>query len=462
VDDTRASLARPESEWSALDRWVNHRFKSVTSPRRLTAIFEDKAASVDPDFHSEWHAEQWATLQELNRELREFNHLKPSLSDSSPFISAMTELGHADAPPTYVLDSGEHTRPLEEVEPGFPASITSSQPDIPELDFSSGRRTALALWLTSPDNPLTARVYVNRIWEQYFGRGIVESVSDFGKAGARPDNPELLDYLAARFMENDWSIKSLHREILLSSVYRQSSLEREEVLTADPQNRLLAVFPVQRLEAEQIRDSLLAASGLLNEEVGGPSVFPPLPNDAETGASTYEGDGYWTVSEEEADHHRRSLYVFTRRSLPYPLLSVFNMASPQQVHSQREVTTTPLQALALANSDLVFEWSRALAGRVLNEAGTKQSEQFDRLYRILYARSPDKFESHALAQFLTQQEQIIRAQLQGGEFAVTLPLGLQKVSLKRDAPPSTDPVRLAAFVDLTHALVAANEFVYRN
>jgi len=451
VDDTRESLAKPESEWSALDRWVNHRFESVTSPRRLTAIFEDKAASVDPEFHSDWHAEQWAELQKLNRELREFSHLKPSLSDSSPFISAMSELGHADAPPTYVLDSGEHTRPLEEVQPGFPAAITSAEPQIQPLSFSSGRRAALAQWLTSPDNPLTARVYVNRIWEQYFGRGIVESVSDFGKAGTRPDNPELLDYLAARLVDNNWSIKSLHREILLSSVYRQSSLEREELLEVDPQNRLLAVFPVQRLEAEQIRDSLLAAAGLLNEEIGGPSVFPPLPKNTDTGGSTYEGDGYWTVSGDEADHHRRSLYVFTRRSLPYPLLSVFNMSSPQQAHSQREVTTTPLQALALANSDLVFEWSQALAGRVLNEARGAEQDPLDRLYQILFARTPDADEKGVLTAFLQEQQKIVEEIRREGDMA--LPAGLQSAG----AHPAAD----AAFVDLVHTVTSSNEFVYR-
>src|SRR5690606_18542534 len=202
--------------------------------------------------------------------------------------------------------------------------------------------------------PLTARVFVNRVWAQYFGRGIVETTSNFGTAGTPPTHPELLDYLADAFVSNGWSVKAVHREILLSRVYRQSSDYREEVYAADPSNELLAVFPRRRLEAEQIRDSLLAASGLLNDELGGPSVLPPLPD-------TLKPGNRWRVSQNAEDHNRRSLYVFTRRSLPYPMLNAFDMASPQEVHSERKVTTSPLQALTLYNDELVFEWSKALA-----------------------------------------------------------------------------------------------------
>ncbi len=159
------------------------------------------------------------------------------------------------------------------MQPAFPEAITAELPNIVPTATSSGRRTALADWLVSPKNPLTARVYVNRVWNQYFGKGIVATVSDFGKAGDKPTHPELLDFLADRFIKTGWSVKQLHRDILLSATYRQSSDYRPEVAKADPNSVLLASFPRKRLEAEEIRDSNLVAAGKLTEQVGGPSVF---------------------------------------------------------------------------------------------------------------------------------------------------------------------------------------------
>jgi len=303
---------------------------------------------------------------------------------------------------------------------------------------------------------LTARVFVNRVWDKYFGQGIVTTVSDFGKAGEKPSHPELLDYLASRFVKEGWSVKKLHREILLSSVYRQSSSERPEVVKADPDNELLAVFPHKRLEAEQIRDSLLVASGELNDKIGGPSVLPPLPKNAgdqgDTGFGI--GDPFWPVSKNPDDHNRRSLYIFTRRSKPYPILSDFNMAEASLAHSKREVTTTPLQALTLYNSELIFGWSKALAGKIINEAGNDEQAQLDRLYQVLFARAPSDQERQLLKGFLQEQQQVIAQQASDkGEFAVNVPVGVKE--------PIKDPLRAAAFVDLVHTVVNANEFVYR-
>jgi hypothetical protein len=313
--------------------------------------------------------------------------------------------------------------------------------------FSSGRRTALANWIASEKNPLTARVFVNRVWAQYFGHGIVETVSDFGKAGAKPTHPELLDYLASNFVQNGWSVKKLHHDILLSSVYRQSSLPREDVAKADPQNRLLAVFPRQRLDAEQIRDSLLVAAGQLEDKVGGPSVFAPVPSNLGAGNK-------WNVSRDKKDWNRRSLYVFTRRSVPYPMLETFDMASAQQVHSKRDVTTTPIQALTLFNSDTVLGWSQALAGRVIREAGSDESAQLDRLYQILYARNPDSAEKNLLKGFLDSQEKVIQEKATDGRFSVVIPTGLKDTK-------TLNPIRAAAFVDLVHTAANSNDFSYR-
>jgi hypothetical protein len=286
-----------------------------------------------------------------------------------------------------------------------------------------------------------------RSWNEYFGKGIVATVSDFGKAGDKPTNPELLDYLADTFIKNGWSVKTLHRQILLSSVYRQSSAYREDAYKADPENKLLAVFPRKRLDAEEIRDSLLVASGKLEDKVGGPSVFPPVPSNLNAGA-------HWEVSKDPQDHNRRSLYIFTRRSVPYPLLESFDMASAQQIHSKRDVTTTPLQALTLFNSEVVFGWSQALAGRLIREAGPNESAQLNRLYQILFARNPDESEKATLLSFLASHERVITQKAEDGKLSIAIPIGLSDRA-------ALNPIRAAALVALVHVVVNSNDFSYR-
>ncbi|WP_085317099.1 DUF1549 and DUF1553 domain-containing protein [Derxia lacustris] len=446
------SLRKAKNEWNAHDRWVNHAYGTYIDDDRLSNYLQDtsvdpSAPDYNPDNAARW--EQYRKLRDQGRKIAE--KLKPQGSDR---ISAMTELGASDAPATHVLFGGILERPLEEVQPAFPEALTSEKPNIVPTATSSGRRTALANWIASERNPLTARVFVNRVWEQYFGHGIVETVSDFGRAGSKPSHPELLDRLAGDFAARGWSVKQLHRRILLSAVYRQSSVERPEVAKVDPDNRLLAVFPRKRLEAEEIRDSLLVASGKLVDKQGGPGVFPPLPAGLVTGNSNTDGQPLWKVSTKTEDHNRRSIYVFTRRSVPYPLLESFDMASPQEVHSKRDVTTTPLQALTLFHSEVVFGWSQALAGRVLTEAGPSESARLDRLYQILFGRTPYKAEREALHAFLEKQEQVVRDKAAEGRFGLNVPTGL------KDAR-SIDPVKGSAFVDLVHTVVNSNEFAYR-
>jgi hypothetical protein len=452
LTDSREAIFKPKEKWTAQDRWVNHRLANVTDERSMQSFFQEKGESTDPKTYDKKIAAQWAELDKLEKQLRKFNDLKPATSSET--ISAMTELGHPDAPPSFVYAVGDHEKPLEEVQPAFPAAITDEKPDIKPLPFSSGRRAALVKWLTSPANPLTARVYANRVWDQYFGKGIVATVSDFGKAGEKPTHPELLDYLADKFVKDGWSVKKLHREILLSSVYRQSSDYREDVQKADAENKLLAVFPRKRLEAEQVRDSLLVAAAKLEDKVGGPSVYPPLPKVINTNGGNFANDPAWRTSKDTHDHNRRSLYVFTRRSIPYPILDSFNMASPQEAHSKREVTTTPLQALTLFNSELVFDWSKALAGRVINEGGKDEAARIDRLYQILFARHADDAEKQTLLSFLKEQEGVIREKAADGKFEINIPTGLKDKKLD-------DPIRAAAFVDLVHAVANSNEFIYR-
>ena len=443
LTDSRESIFKPKEQWNAHDRWINHRLANVTDEASIANYLEEAGSNKDNAVYDPKLEASWKEYKKLGEELKKFDKLKPT--KGSDQISAMTELGYADAPATFLYFGGNHERPLEEVQPGFPSAITSDKPVIVPTATSSGRRTALANWIASPTNPLTARVYVNRVWSQYFGYGLVKTVSDFGKAGDKPTHPELLDYLAGEFAKG-WDVKKLHRSILLSSVYRQASDYREEVAKADPENKLLAVYPRKRMEAEQIRDSLLVASGQLVDEVGGPSVFAPVP-------AGVNGGQFWKTSEDKNDWNRRSLYIFTRRSLAYPLLQTFDGASPQQAHAKRDVTTTPLQALTLVNNDQVFQWSQALAGRVIREAGGDPAKEIDRLYQILLARAPDKQEKKALLAFLDEHQKVIAQKAADGQLSLALPLGLDKAPI--------DPLRAAAFVDLVHTVANSNDFSYR-
>lgn len=456
LTDSREAIFKPESEWSAQDRWVNHRLSNVTTDTDIAAYLKVSAEEKDSPEYDPANGEKYAQYKKLTEELKKFDTLKPKVGSDK--ITAMTELGHPDAPATFLLFGGNHERPLEEVQPGFPAAIANGEkPTIVPTATSSGRRTALANWIASAQNPLTARVFVNRVWNEYFGSGIVKTVSDFGRAGDRPTNQELLDYLADDFVKNGWSVKHLQRSILLSAVYRQSSDYREDAYKVDPENKLLGVFPRKRLDAEQIRDSLLVAAGQLNEEVGGPSVYAPLPNGLVAGKDFYD-NVLWPLSKDKSDWNRRSLYIFTRRSLAYPMLETFDMASPQQVHSKRDVTTTPLQALTLYNSDLVFQWSQELAGRVISEAGNDESKQLDRLYQILFARPPDKMEKATLLAFLGSQERVVKekaAASEDGHVSIAVPIGLPK------STQPIDPIRDSAFVDLVHTVANSNDFSYR-
>jgi hypothetical protein len=446
LTDSRESIFKPQDQWTAFDRWINHRVDYVTTDENVAAFLEDAGAKPTAAEYNPIYVEKLAQYKKLTEELKKFDKLKPT--KGSDTFTAMTELGHPDAPPTYLFFGGNHEKPVEEVQPGFPAAIANGEePLIVPTATSSGRRTALANWIASPKNPLTARVFVNRVWNQYFSHGIVETVSDFGKAGAKPNNPELLDYLADDFVKNGWDVKKLHREILLSSVYRESSDYREDANKVDPENKLLAVFPRVRLDAEEIRDSLLVASGKLNDAVGGSSVFPPVPKGLNAG-------NQWQVSKDTQDFDRRSLYIFTKRSIAYPLLEAFDMSSPQQVHSKRDVTTTPLQALTLYNNDQVFGWSRDLAGRVVREAGNDESARLTRLYQILFGRNPDGTEKDTLLSFLDNHEKLIRNKTADGRQPLALPAGMHE-------DEAANPIREAAFVDLVHAVANSNDFAYR-
>ncbi|RZI84798.1 MAG: DUF1553 domain-containing protein [Rubrivivax sp.] len=455
LTDSRESIFKPQDQWTPLDRWVNFRLKTVSSDQDIVAYLRETGQEKERTEYDPENAAKLKEYQALGEQLKKFDSLKPQRG--SKYITAATELGSPEAPPTFLRFGGIHERPLDEVQPAIPALWAGKeQPQIKPTANSSGRRTALASWLTSPANPLTPRVYANRVWSQYFDKGIIATTHDFGRAGAKPTHPELLDYLASDFVQNGWSVKKLHREILLSSVYRQSSNQRDEVVKADPENKLLAVYPRKRLEAEEIRDSLLYASGLLVDKVGGPSVYPPIVKAGlDIGKSQdFQGNRAWTVSDNKEDWYRRSIYIFNRRSFPYPVTQNFDPADPSKPHHKRDVTTTPLQALTLFNSDVVFDWSQSLAGRVINEAGPSEDAQLNKLYQILFARDPNTTERKALKEFLANEQLVIKQKAAEGRFTVAVPQGLKDTS-------RFDPVKSAAFVDLVHTVANSNDFAYR-
>ncbi|MDA1230478.1 MAG: DUF1553 domain-containing protein [Planctomycetota bacterium] len=277
---------------------------------------------------------------------------------------------------------------------------------------SDGRRIALANWLTHPDNPLTARVIVNRVWQQHFGTGLSETPSDFGIMGVEPSNPQLLDWLANWFVENGWSTKNLHRLILTSSTYRQRSRLPDEVtpdeaaswelaLKADPDARLLSRFPRQRLSGEVIRDAMLSAAGVLNRKTGGPGVRPPLPAELR---STLLKD-QWNVTEDTSEHDRRSIYVFARRNLRFPIFEAFDRPAANQSCSRRNVSTTAPQALHLLNSEFSFRIAKLIAERIAGDSESSNADkQIRRTFDHILNRTPAAAEFSASQQFFINSD----------------------------------------------------------
>jgi hypothetical protein len=299
------------------------------------------------------------------------------------------------------------------------ADVPSFLPRLPEnLPYN---RLGLAKWLVSEDNPLTARVAVNRFWEQFFGRGLVLTSEDFGTQGEAPSHPELLDWLAVELMKGKsevrsqkseentkasvqkqpttWSLKHIHRLIVTSATYRQASTVTPALQEKDPYNRLLARGPRFRLEAEMIRDLGLTASGLLSRKIGGPSVFPLQPDGI--WKSPYSAEK-WTASTGE-DRYRRSLYTFIRRTSPFPQMMTFDGTSRETCTVRRVRTNTPLQALTMLNDEAAMENARGLAGRMLKEGGASLAERLTYCFRLCLTRKPEAAELERLVALYKQQ-----------------------------------------------------------
>ncbi len=293
---------------------------------------------------------------------------------------------------TVVFVGGDFTRPSTPVKPGTLAVL-------PPLPVDNPTRLDLARWVVDPAHPLTARVMVNRVWQQYFGRGIVETENDFGTQGALPTHPELLDWLATEFVARGWSLKALHRLIVTSATYRQSSNVRPDLEEIDPLNRLLARQSRLRLDAELIRDVALAASGLFSPRLGGQPVYPPQPDGVMTLGQVSRT---WTPSTGE-DRYRRGLYTHFWRATPHPALSVFDAADGFSTCTRRMRSNTPLQALTLLNDQQFFEFAVALGERVRREAPGDVAAQIAFAFRTCLAREPTQTEHRRLVELFHQQ-----------------------------------------------------------
>jgi hypothetical protein len=372
-------------------------------------------------------------FQELRERLEKLAEEYPALSE------AQTLAENPHPPKTHILIRGDYRQPGKEVEALTPAAL----PPLPADPRPT--RLTLARWLVSAENPLTARVTVNRVWQELFGRGLVETSENFGTRGEPPSHPELLDWLAAEFVASHWDVKKMQKLIVESATYRQSSGARKELQSLDPYNRLLARQSRLRLPAELVRDVTLAASDLLNPTVGGKSVYPPQP--ASVGELAYRNQ--WRESK-GADLYRRGLYIYFKRTAPYPQLVTFDAPDSLTSCSRRTRSTTPLQALTLLNDPVFFEAAQALAARVLRGKNEGVGDRIDYAFRLCLGHDPIQRDRDRLVKYYHRQK----------EFLVQHPESIGALFPARGVE-GIDPAEAAAWVGVSSILLNLDEFVTR-
>jgi hypothetical protein len=377
-------------------------------------------------------------------ELKALRAKEAQLQRSIPSAMIMAEM---DKPrDTFVLLRGDYRNHGEKVQPGVPAML----PPLPKS--APLNRLTLATWLVDPAHPLTSRVAVNRFWQMYFGNGIVKTQEDFGVQGELPVHPELLDWLATEFVHTGWDVKAMQRLIVTSTTYRQSSKVTRALLDKDPENRLLARGPRARLPAEMIRDTALSASGLLNGEIGGPSVLPYQP------PGLWEemafGEGFSAQSYEQSrgkDLYRRGMYTFWKRTVPPASLATFDAPDREKCTARRAQTNTPLQALVLLNDTTYVEASRALAQRALREGGRDDKSRVGFAFRLATARTPTGKESGVLRDLLKRQREAFRRDRQAAIDLVSVGESMRDTRL--------DAAELAAWTTVASVILNLDETV---
>ncbi len=324
-------------------------------------------------------------------ELESVINTQAALEEQAPPTDKVISVTENTGPkPTHILLRGVPTAEGDTVEPGVPICVA---PDVvfkyqPPVDGkTTGRRTALANWIASEDNPLTARVIVNRVWQYHFGRGIVRTPNDFGLQGSRPTQPELLDWLAQKFMKDGWSFKKLHKLILSSDTYKQASTGNTLALSKDPQNDTFWRFDMRRLTAEEIRDSVLSVTGALNLKMFGPGVYPEIPKEI-LAAQSRPGKDWYTERMAPEDMNRRSIYIFAKRSLTYPMLAAFDLPDGDRSAPSRFASTQPTQALGLMNGPFANAQAEVMAARVRKDVGSVPAAFAKRMLELVQQREP--------------------------------------------------------------------------
>ena len=360
--------------------------------------------------------------------------------------STMVFRERAEPRPSYVLERGQYDQRQEEVHRGTPASLPPMDPSLPK------NRLGFAKWLLDPGHPLTARVAVNRFWQQVFGTGIVKTAGDFGSQGEPPSHPLLLDYLATQFIADGWDVKKFMKRLVMSAAYRQSAATTPELIERDPGNRLLSRGPRFRLDAEMLRDQALSLSGLLVEKVGGPSVKPPQPGGLWFIVSDFDSNTKHFKQDIGAENlYRRSLYTFWKRTSPPPQMKAFDAPSRVSCVMSRERTNTPLQALLLMNEPQYLEAARALAQRILREGGRTPAARAAWAFRLATARPATKAELSAIVASVEVHLRVYRARPEDAS---------RLVSVGDSEPdPALDPAELAAWTVISNLILNLDEVV---
>ena len=390
-------------------------------------------------------------LKAMDTKIAEIRGRKPV----EDFISVLTEPADK-VPVTYLFHRGDPKQPKDAIAPGGLSVLAppGKSVELPEKDSNlatSGRRLAFAQWLTSGTNPLVSRVLVNRIWLHHFGRGLVGTPSDFGTMGERPTHPELLDWLASDFVEHGWRMKRLHKLIMTSTAYRQSSRRNQSGGERDPENRLYWRKPVQRLDAEVIRDSILATSGALNKSMYGPPVpvRPDVHGQIVVGVDKTEGDNKMPIEVAlKGEEFRRGIYVQVRRSRPLAMLHAFDAPVMEVNCDRRQNSTVATQSLMLMNSQFILDQAARFAMRLQQEDGEDRARQVARAWQLAFSRSPTREELADALEFLSRQVE-----------------HLKSVPEKKDEKPKKDEKakpapELQALTNLCQGLLSANEFLY--
>jgi hypothetical protein len=371
-------------------------------------------------------------LRSIREEIDRLEKSRPAI----PTLPVMVELPLEKRRETRLLRKGNFLDPGEPVEPGVPEALH------PMTGGGPVDRLALARWLVDRRNPLTARVMVNRLWSQLFGVGIVETEEDFGTQGELPSHPELLDWLAVKFMDVGWDMKAILKLMVTSATYRQSARATPEQIARDPRNRLLGRAPRIRLEAEMVRDQALALSGLLSRKLGGPSVFPPQPEGLWQAA--FNGQRTWATSPGD-DKYRRGLYTFWRRTVPYPSMATFDAPSREICAIKRVRTNTPLQAFVTLNDPVYVEAAQALARRIVTQGGTSLESRVRYALRLCLGRSPRPEQLEPILELFRTESQRFLADPEAALALATVPLG--------PLPHGMDPVELACWTAVANVLL---------